>query len=185
MGCRHPASWSFPTTTCASTSSTTSYRKVMTELGTARVSSRSPQRHPRSMDRRGGRCARLRRRRRQRGRLRRKGPLANRRGARFHDRRTGAAGLRARGTDHSRLKNKGEVAEAGALVSWLCGSGNVGASAKKAAGIKGDSREPRRPGLPPRRARDRESRRIQGFGSSSSTKPRPFSACGPTPGTSR
>lgn len=36
------------------------------------------------------------------------------------------------------LKNKGEVAEAGALVSWLCGSGNVGASAKKAAGIKGD-----------------------------------------------
>jgi hypothetical protein len=36
------------------------------------------------------------------------------------------------------LKNQGDVAEAGALVSWLCGSGNVGASAKKAAGIKGD-----------------------------------------------
>jgi hypothetical protein len=36
------------------------------------------------------------------------------------------------------LKQKGEVAEAGALISWLCGSGNVAASAKKAAGIKGD-----------------------------------------------
>lgn len=37
-----------------------------------------------------------------------------------------------------RLKQKGDVTEAGALISWLCGSGNVGASAKKAAGIKGD-----------------------------------------------
>jgi P-loop Domain of unknown function (DUF2791) len=36
------------------------------------------------------------------------------------------------------LKQKGEVAEAGALISWLCGSGNVAASAKKLAGIKGD-----------------------------------------------
>ena len=36
------------------------------------------------------------------------------------------------------LKQKGDVAEAGALVSWLCGSGNVAASAKKIAGIKGD-----------------------------------------------
>jgi len=36
------------------------------------------------------------------------------------------------------LKQKGEMAEAGALVSWLCGSGNVAASAKKIAGIKGD-----------------------------------------------
>ncbi len=36
------------------------------------------------------------------------------------------------------LKQKGEVAEAGSLISWLCGSGNVAASAKKAAGIKGD-----------------------------------------------
>lgn len=36
------------------------------------------------------------------------------------------------------LKQKGELAEAGALVSWLSGSGNVAASAKKAAGIKGD-----------------------------------------------
>ena len=35
-------------------------------------------------------------------------------------------------------KEAGEVAEAGALVSWLCGSDNVAASAKKAAGIKGD-----------------------------------------------
>lgn len=35
-------------------------------------------------------------------------------------------------------KQKGEVAEAGALISWLSGSGNVSASAKKAAGIKGD-----------------------------------------------
>lgn len=36
------------------------------------------------------------------------------------------------------LKQKGDVAEAGALISWLCGSGNVGPSAKRAAGIKGD-----------------------------------------------
>lgn len=36
------------------------------------------------------------------------------------------------------LKQQGDVAEAGALVSWLSGSGNVSASAKKAAGIKGD-----------------------------------------------
>jgi hypothetical protein len=36
------------------------------------------------------------------------------------------------------LKQKGEVAEAGALISWLCGSGNVAATAKKAAGVKGD-----------------------------------------------
>lgn len=36
------------------------------------------------------------------------------------------------------LKQRGDVAEAGALISWLCGSGNVAASAKKAAGIKGD-----------------------------------------------
>ena len=35
-------------------------------------------------------------------------------------------------------KQQGDVAEAGALISWLCGSGNVAASAKKAAGIKGD-----------------------------------------------
>lgn len=36
------------------------------------------------------------------------------------------------------LKQKGELAEAGSLISWLSGSGNVSASAKKAAGIKGD-----------------------------------------------
>ena len=36
------------------------------------------------------------------------------------------------------LKQQGEVAEAGALLSWLCGSGNVSASAKKRAEIKGD-----------------------------------------------
>jgi len=36
------------------------------------------------------------------------------------------------------LKQRGEFADAGALISWLCGSGNFGASAKKAAGIKGD-----------------------------------------------
>ena len=36
------------------------------------------------------------------------------------------------------LKQDGEVADAGALISWLCGSGNVAASAKKAAQIKGD-----------------------------------------------
>jgi hypothetical protein len=36
------------------------------------------------------------------------------------------------------LKEKGEVGDAGALLSWLGGSGNVSASAKKQAGIKGD-----------------------------------------------
>ena len=36
------------------------------------------------------------------------------------------------------LKQKGEAAEAGALTSWLCGSENVAASAKRIAGIKGD-----------------------------------------------
>jgi hypothetical protein len=36
------------------------------------------------------------------------------------------------------LKQRGEVSEAGALISWLCGSGNVASSAKKEAGIKGD-----------------------------------------------
>src|SRR5688572_9026411 len=34
------------------------------------------------------------------------------------------------------LKQQGDVAEAGSLISWLCGSGNVAASAKKPAGIK-------------------------------------------------
>ena len=36
------------------------------------------------------------------------------------------------------LKQRGDVAEAGALISWLSGSGNVASSAKKLAGIKGD-----------------------------------------------
>lgn len=36
------------------------------------------------------------------------------------------------------LKQQGDVSEAGALISWLCGSGNVAAASKKAAGIKGD-----------------------------------------------
>ena len=36
------------------------------------------------------------------------------------------------------LKQQGEAADAGALISWLCGSGNVAAAAKKTAGIKGD-----------------------------------------------
>lgn len=36
------------------------------------------------------------------------------------------------------LKQKGDTTEAGALISWLCGSGNVAVSAKKSAGIKGD-----------------------------------------------
>jgi len=36
------------------------------------------------------------------------------------------------------LKQQGKIAEAGALLSWLSGSENVAASAKKAAGIKGD-----------------------------------------------
>ncbi len=37
-----------------------------------------------------------------------------------------------------KLKQAGKVREAGALMSWLAGSENVGASEKKAAGIKGD-----------------------------------------------
>ena len=36
------------------------------------------------------------------------------------------------------LKQSGKSADAGALLSWLSGSGNVAASEKKAAGIKGD-----------------------------------------------
>ncbi len=36
------------------------------------------------------------------------------------------------------LKQNGEVAEAGSLISWPCGSGNVAVSAKKAAQINGD-----------------------------------------------
>ena len=36
------------------------------------------------------------------------------------------------------LKQQGDATEAGALVSWLCGSSNVSAAAKKLAGIKGD-----------------------------------------------
>jgi hypothetical protein len=36
------------------------------------------------------------------------------------------------------LKQRGEASDAGALLSWLCGSGNVAASAKSAAGIKGE-----------------------------------------------
>jgi hypothetical protein len=36
------------------------------------------------------------------------------------------------------LKQKGEIAEASALLAWLSGSENVSASAKKVAGIKGD-----------------------------------------------
>lgn len=36
------------------------------------------------------------------------------------------------------LKQQGNTPEAGALISWLCGSGNVASSAKKSAGIKGD-----------------------------------------------
>jgi hypothetical protein len=36
------------------------------------------------------------------------------------------------------LKQAGNVSDAGSLISWLCGSGNVAASAKKSAQIKGD-----------------------------------------------
>lgn len=36
------------------------------------------------------------------------------------------------------LKQRGETSEAGALISWLCGSDNVAASAKKLAGIRGE-----------------------------------------------
>lgn len=36
------------------------------------------------------------------------------------------------------LKQEGNLADAGSLISWLCGSGNVAATPKKLAGIKGD-----------------------------------------------
>jgi hypothetical protein len=36
------------------------------------------------------------------------------------------------------LKQQGNFSEAGALISWLCGSGNVSGSSKRVAGIKGD-----------------------------------------------
>jgi len=36
------------------------------------------------------------------------------------------------------LKQQGDFATAGSLISWLCGSGNVAASAKRSAGIKGE-----------------------------------------------
>ena len=36
------------------------------------------------------------------------------------------------------LKQQGNVSDAGSLISWLCGSGNVAAAVKKRAGIKGD-----------------------------------------------
>ncbi len=36
------------------------------------------------------------------------------------------------------LKQEGDFAAAGALISWLCGSANVAASAKRVAGIKGE-----------------------------------------------
>ena len=36
------------------------------------------------------------------------------------------------------LKQRGDTSEAGALISWLCGSTNVSASAKKLAGIRGE-----------------------------------------------
>ena len=82
------------------------------------------------------------------------------------------------------LKQQGEVAEAGALISWLCGSGNVAASAKKAAGIKGD--------IGSRDALDYlrgvlEIVKAAGYKglSSSSTRPRPSCACASTRGTSR
>jgi hypothetical protein len=37
-----------------------------------------------------------------------------------------------------KLKQEGNLADAGALLSWLSGSGNVSSSAKKAAALKGD-----------------------------------------------
>ena len=36
------------------------------------------------------------------------------------------------------LKQEGEVSDAGSLISWLCGSSNVAASAKRRAGIRGE-----------------------------------------------
>ena len=36
------------------------------------------------------------------------------------------------------LKQRGETSDAGALISWLCGSTNVAAAAKKLAGIRGE-----------------------------------------------
>lgn len=36
------------------------------------------------------------------------------------------------------LKQQGNVADAGSLISWLCGSDNVGAAPRRAAGIRGE-----------------------------------------------
>lgn len=36
------------------------------------------------------------------------------------------------------LKQQGNVTDAGALISWLCGSDNVGAASRRAAGIRGE-----------------------------------------------
>ena len=36
------------------------------------------------------------------------------------------------------LKQSGEVTDAGSLISWLCGSDNVGAGPRRAAGIRGE-----------------------------------------------
>jgi hypothetical protein len=36
------------------------------------------------------------------------------------------------------LKQEGNVADAGSLISWLCGSDNVGAGPRRAAGIRGE-----------------------------------------------
>jgi hypothetical protein len=114
------------------------YRKVMTELGTGSC--------PRGalgdiLDRwigkiedgliAGGR-------RRERGGLRRQGPQAPRRDLMAPPAATRRRTSCARSRRSSTSSRRGQVAEAGSLISWLSGSGNVGAAAKRLAGVKGD-----------------------------------------------
>ena len=116
------------------------YRKVVQELGTAscprgalgdivdRWIAQGRERAHRRGGRRGGHG------------LRREGPEADRGRHHVAHGRSGAGGLRAGIREVFKLKQASKTREAGALLSWLSGSGNVSASEKKAAGIKGDIR---------------------------------------------
>jgi len=114
------------------------YRKVMTELGTASCPARRARRHPRPLDRQRRGRAYQRRRRPRRHEFRREGAATHRGRSRIrHPRRRPQDFVRVVQAIFD-LKQRGDAAEAGALTSWLCGSGNVAGTVKKHAGIKGD-----------------------------------------------
>src|SRR4051794_11545667 len=80
------------------------------------------------------------------------------------------------------LKQKGDVAEAGALISWLCGSGNVAPRPRRPPGSRGTSAAALRSttcGGYSRSLRPPDTR----DSSSSSTRPRPSCGCARTHGT--